>query len=72
MSNKIIDAPLNPKKIQSIYDFLSYFYEYLTRYESLSKDRGIDVADIQRGDVVFEAGFGTGQIVKASAVKVGK
>lgn len=72
MSNKIIDAPLNPKKIQSIYDFLSYFYEYLTRYESISKDRGLDVADIQRGDVVFEAGFGTGQIVIASAVKVGK
>lgn len=72
MSNKIIDAPLNPKKIQSIYDFLSYFYEYLTRYESISKDRGLDVADIQRGDVVFEAGFGTGQIVIASAVEVGK
>jgi demethylmenaquinone methyltransferase/2-methoxy-6-polyprenyl-1,4-benzoquinol methylase len=72
VSNKIIDAPLNPKKIQSIYDFLSYFYEYLTRYESISKDRGLDVADIQRGDVVFEAGFGTGQIVIASAVEVGK
>ena len=72
MSNKIIDAPLTPKKVQSLYDFLSYFYEYLTRYESLSKNRGLDVADIRSGDMVFEVGFGTGQIVIASAVKVGK
>ena len=72
MSNKIIDAPLTPKKVQSLYDFLSYFYEYLTRYESLSKNRGLDVADIHSGDMVFEVGFGTGQIVIASAVKVGK
>lgn len=72
MSNKIIDAPLTPKKVQSVYDFLSPFYEYLTRYESLSKERGLDVADIRCGDAVFEAGFGTGQIVIASAVRVGK
>jgi demethylmenaquinone methyltransferase/2-methoxy-6-polyprenyl-1,4-benzoquinol methylase len=72
VSNKIINAPLTPKKVQSLYDFLSSFYEYLTRYESLSKERGVDVADIQLGDTVFEAGFGTGEIVIASAVSVGK
>ncbi len=72
MSNNIIDAPLTPKRVQSVYDFLSPFYEYLTRYESLSKERGLDVANIRRGDAFFEAGFGTGQIVIASAVRVGK
>jgi demethylmenaquinone methyltransferase/2-methoxy-6-polyprenyl-1,4-benzoquinol methylase len=72
VSNKIIDAPLTPKKVQSVYDFLSPFYEYLTRYERLSKERGLDVADIRCGDAVFEAGFGTGQIVIASAVRVGE
>ena len=72
MSNKIIDAPLTSKKVQSVYDFLSPFYEYLTRYERLSKERGLDVADMTPDDTVFEAGFGTGQIVIASAVSVGK
>jgi demethylmenaquinone methyltransferase/2-methoxy-6-polyprenyl-1,4-benzoquinol methylase len=72
VSNNIIDAPLTPKKVQSVYDFLSPFYEYLTRYERLSKELGLDVADIQCGDVVFEAGFGTGQIVVALAGRVGK
>ena len=72
MSNNIINAPLTPKKVQSVYDFLSSFYEGLTRYERLSKERGVDVADIRPGDTVFEAGFGTGQIVIASAMSVGK
>lgn len=72
MSNKIIDVPLTLKKVQSVMAFLSPFYAFLTRYERLSKERGLDVADITLGDTVFEAGFGTGQIVRASAVSVGK
>jgi ubiquinone/menaquinone biosynthesis C-methylase UbiE len=72
MPTPIIKAPLTVRTVQRVYDFLSPFYESLTRYEALSKERGLKVADIQQGDVVLEAGFGTGQIVIASAVSVGQ
>lgn len=72
MQNKIIAAPVTPKKVQILYDFLSPVYEYLTRYERLSKERGLEVAKIKRGYMVFEVGFGTGQIVTESALRVGK
>lgn len=71
MQNEIIAVPITPKKAQIIYDFLSPIYEYLTRYERLSKERGLEVAKIKRGYMVFEVGFGTGQIVIELALRVG-
>ena len=72
MQSKIVGAPITPKKAQRLYDFLSPIYEYLTRYEHLSKERGLEVAEIRSGYTMFEVGFGTGQIVIKSAEKVGK
>jgi len=72
MSNIIVTAPITPKKVQRLYDFLSPIYEHLTRNESLSKEKGLQVADIKRGFIVLEVGFGTGQIIIESALRVGK
>jgi len=72
MQNRIVNAPITPKKAQRIYDFISPIYEYLTRYEKLSKERGLEVADLKSGYFVFEVGFGTGQIVIESAERVGE
>lgn len=72
MQDKIIGAPITSKKARRLYDFLSPFYEYLTRYESLSKERGLEVAEIKSGYVVLEVGFGTGRTLIESAVRVGK
>jgi demethylmenaquinone methyltransferase/2-methoxy-6-polyprenyl-1,4-benzoquinol methylase len=71
MLHEIIDVPITPKKVQRLYDFLSPFYDYLTRYERLSKAKGLAVAEIRRGHIVLEVGFGTGQTLIASALKVG-
>jgi len=70
--NAIISAPITPKKAQRIYDSLSPFYEYITRYERLSKEKGLDVAEIKKGYSVLEVGFGTGQTLIESAARVGK
>lgn len=71
MSTSPIKAPLSLRAVQRIYDVLSPFYEFLTRYETLTTERSLEVAGIQRGDVVLEAGFGTGRIVTALAQHVG-
>jgi len=71
MLNKIVDAPITPNKAKKLYDFLSPIYEYLTRYEKLSKERGVEIAEIKRDSIVLEVGFGTGQIVIKSAMQVG-
>jgi len=72
MPNVIVRAPISPIKVQRLYDFLSPIYEHLTRNESLSKEKGLQVADIKRGFIVLEVGFGTGQIIIESALRVGK
>ena len=72
MNDKIIGVPISSKKIQGIYDFLSPFYEYLTSYESFSKEKGLEIAEIKDGYVVLEAAFGTGQTLIESAMRVGK
>jgi demethylmenaquinone methyltransferase/2-methoxy-6-polyprenyl-1,4-benzoquinol methylase len=72
MQDKIIGAPITSKKAQRLYDFLSPFYDYFTRYESLSKTKGLDVAEIKSGYIVLEVGFGTGQTLAELAVRVGK
>jgi demethylmenaquinone methyltransferase/2-methoxy-6-polyprenyl-1,4-benzoquinol methylase len=71
MNDKIIGVPVSSKKIQRIYDFLSPFYEYLTSYESASKEKALEVAEIKNGYVVLEAAFGTGQTLIESAKRVG-
>ncbi len=71
MSTSPITAPLSLRAVQRIYDVLSPFYESLTRYETLTTERGLEVAGIQRGNVVLEVGFGTGQTVIALAARVG-
>jgi len=63
MPNTIVSAPITPKKVQRLYDFLSPIYEHLTRNEKLSKEKGLQVADIKKGFIALEVGFGTGQIV---------
>ena len=72
MLDDIIGAPITPKKAQRLYNFLSPFYEYLTRYEELSKERGLEVTEIQCGHSVLEVGFGTGQTLIKVADRVGK
>ena len=71
MSNRIVSAPITPRKAQRLYDFISPIYEYLTRYERVSKKRGLEVVDIKNGYRVLEVGFGTGQIVLELARRVG-
>jgi demethylmenaquinone methyltransferase/2-methoxy-6-polyprenyl-1,4-benzoquinol methylase len=72
MANNIIDALITPKRAQRLYNFLSPFYDYLTRYERLSKERGLEVANIKPGQIVFEGGFGTGHTLMEIAMRVGK
>ena len=72
MQYNIVDAKITPKQVQRLYNFLSLFYEHLTRYERLSKERGLEIANIKPGHVVFEGGFGTGQTLIELAVRVGK
>jgi demethylmenaquinone methyltransferase/2-methoxy-6-polyprenyl-1,4-benzoquinol methylase len=72
MPDTIIRVPISSKKIQRIYDFLSPFYEYLTSYENLSKEKALEIAEIKDGYVVLEAAFGTGQTLIGSAMRVGK
>lgn len=60
MSNNIIDAPLPIKKVRWVYDFISPFYEYVTRYERVVKEKGIGIADIKPGYTVLDVAIGTG------------
>ncbi len=72
MPNVIVRAPISPKKVQRLYDVLSPIYDQLTRNKNLSKEKGFEIADIKNGFITLEVGFGTGQIVIESALRVGK
>jgi demethylmenaquinone methyltransferase/2-methoxy-6-polyprenyl-1,4-benzoquinol methylase len=60
MPHNIIDASLPSEKVRWLYDFISPFYEYLTRYERSAKEEGISIADITRGSIVLDVAVGTG------------
>jgi demethylmenaquinone methyltransferase/2-methoxy-6-polyprenyl-1,4-benzoquinol methylase len=72
MQEQIIGAPITSKKAQRLYDFLSPFYEYITRYENIVKDKGLKVAEIKHGSIVLDAAVGTGQTLLASSQHIGK
>ena len=57
----IIDASIPLNKIRWFYDFISPFYEYITRYERGAKEKGISKADIKPGSKVLDVAVGTGQ-----------
>lgn len=71
MSSEIIPAPMTPQRVRRVYDFASRFYDYVTRYERGPKKRGLQIANIKKGHVVLEVGFGTGRTLLAIARKVG-
>jgi demethylmenaquinone methyltransferase/2-methoxy-6-polyprenyl-1,4-benzoquinol methylase len=47
-------------------------YDYLTRYETLAKEKGLAAANVELGDRILEVGFGTGQTICALAERVGR
>ena len=59
MPHNIIEAPIPSKKVRWLYDFISPFYEYLTRYERVVKEKGISIADIKPGSMVLDVAVGT-------------
>jgi demethylmenaquinone methyltransferase/2-methoxy-6-polyprenyl-1,4-benzoquinol methylase len=61
MLYNIINAPIPSTKIRWLYDFISPFYEYITRYEREAKEKGISIADIKPGSKVLDVAVGTGQ-----------
>jgi demethylmenaquinone methyltransferase/2-methoxy-6-polyprenyl-1,4-benzoquinol methylase len=71
MQEDIIRAPIPPKKAQRLYNVLSPFYEYLTYYEKLATEKGLQVMEFQDGYKVLETGFGTGQMLIKIANRIG-
>jgi len=72
MQEHIIGAPLSSKKTQRLYNFLSPFYEHITRYEHIVKIKGLKVAEIKNGSTVLDVAVGTGQTLIASSHCAGK
>ena len=72
MQYNIIDAPIPSKKIRWLYDFISPFYEYVTRYERDAKKKGINIADIKPGFTVLDVAVGTGQTLHELLKMVGQ
>jgi ubiquinone/menaquinone biosynthesis C-methylase UbiE len=52
---------LSPRKIQSLYEMLSPFYDAITRYEKSSREKALEIANVRDDSVVLEVGFGTGK-----------
>ena len=67
MADNIIDAPIPSKKVRWLYDFLSPFYEFVTRYERVVKDKGFSIAEIKPGFTVLDVAVGTGQTLLESS-----
>ena len=72
MPDTIIDAPIPSKKVRWLYDFLSPFYEFVTRYERVVKDKGFSIAEIKPGFTVLDVAVGTGQTLLESSKIVGQ
>ena len=72
MLDNIIDAPIPSKKIRWLYDFISPFYEYITRYERDAKEKGISIADIKPTSKVLDVAVGTGQTLHKLLKMVGQ
>lgn len=72
MADNIIDAPIPSKKVRWLYDFLSPFYDSVTRYERVVKDRGFSIAEIRPGFTVLDVAVGTGQTLHESSKIVGQ
>jgi demethylmenaquinone methyltransferase/2-methoxy-6-polyprenyl-1,4-benzoquinol methylase len=72
MPDNIIDAPIPSKKVRWLYDFLSPFYEFVTRYERVVKDKGFSIAEIKPGFTVLDVASGTGQTLLESSKIVGQ
>jgi ubiquinone/menaquinone biosynthesis C-methylase UbiE len=72
MLHNIIDAPIPSKKVRWLYDFISPFYEYITRYEQVVKEKGISIADIKPGSTVLDVAVGTGHTLREFSKMVGQ
>jgi len=72
MPHNIIDASLPSEKVRWLYDFISPFYEYLTRYERSAKEEGISIADITQGSTVLDVAVGTGHTLLEFSDVVGQ
>jgi ubiquinone/menaquinone biosynthesis C-methylase UbiE len=66
-----VRVPISPKRIQGLYDFLSSFYDHITRYEGPSLRRALEIATIRESNIVLEVGFGTGRALIEIAKRVG-
>ena len=71
-SKEDVCAALSSKKIRKLYDLLSPIYDLLTRYESGSLRRAIDIADVEPGFKVLEVGFGTGRTLPELIKRAGE
>jgi len=71
MSEENVSAPLSSRKIRSLYDFLSLFYNLITWYEAGAQKKALEIADMKEGAKVLEVGFGTGKNLSKCAKKVG-
>jgi len=72
MLHNIIDAPIPSKKVRWLYDTISPFYKYVTRYERAIKEKGISIADIKPGSTVLDVAVGTGHTLRKFSKMVGQ
>lgn len=69
MAGKDIRVPLSAKRIKDLYDFLSFAYDFFTRYEESTRKRALAMADVREGVKVLEVGCGTGKTLIEFAKK---
>ena len=63
VTDKIIKVTLSSKRIQDLYDKLSYFYDHLTGHEVGTKKDALEFVRVKGDSKVLEIGFGTGKIL---------
>jgi ubiquinone/menaquinone biosynthesis C-methylase UbiE len=70
MSVTTIPVSLSSKRVQRLYDVLSYVYDFVTLYEIGPKKKALEIARINNDFRILEVGFGTGKTTLKLAKKL--
>ena len=68
----IVRASISPEKAQRMYDRLSWIYDCITAFETVTVKKALSVAEVREGYTVLDVGFGTGRVLVELAKRVGR